>query len=87
MKLNSPDRFKEEDKKKVIDFLNFVAKRAKFDGLNVKEVIEFYGLLSFCQQVLIYKLDAHILDSIKVYEVKKEKTRSRIKEKKNVTAT
>ena len=68
MDLGSPNRFKDEDKEKVVKFLNFIAKNAKFNDLDVKAVIEFYGLLSYCQQVLISKIDAHCAEIIKVHE-------------------
>jgi len=63
--------FKEEDKKKVIDFLNMVAVKAEMK-LNTQEVIKYYGLLSFMQQELIPKIDANILEIIKVEESKEE---------------
>ena len=62
--------FTEDDKKKVIEFLNCVAKNAKFD-LSVPEIIEFFKLLSFMQQSLIPKIDANILEIIRVVEASK----------------
>lgn len=80
MDFNSPDRFKEEDKKKVVDFLNFVANKAKFE-VNVKETIEFYSLLSYCQQTLLKKINAHVLDDIKVHEPESEEVPEEVKKK------
>lgn len=68
MDINNPSRFKEDDKKKLVDFLNFVAKKAKFSDLDIKEVIEFYGLLSFCQQTLMKKINDHIVEVVKIHE-------------------
>jgi len=65
------NNFTEDDKKKVIDFLNCVAKNAKFE-LNVPEIIEFFKLLSFMQQSLIPKIDANILEVLRVVEAAKE---------------
>lgn len=59
--------FTEEDKKKLIDFLNMVAKNANFQ-LNTQEIIEYYGLLSHMQTVFLKKVDDHILEVIKVIE-------------------
>jgi hypothetical protein len=82
MELNSPERFKEEDKEKVVEFLNFVAKNAKFSDLAIPDVIKFYGLLSFCQQTLLKKINSHIVDSIKIHtppepEPKKSRAKSK----------
>lgn len=63
--------FTEDDKKKVIEFLNCVAKNAKFD-LDVPQIIEFFKLLSFMQQSLIPKIDANILEVLRVVEASKE---------------
>ena len=63
--------FTEEDKKKVIEFLNFVAKKAKWET-NTQEVIEYFRLLSFMQQSLISKIDANILEIVKVVESPQE---------------
>lgn len=71
MDLTSPDRFKDSDKEKVTAFLNFVAKKAVFT-MDTKETIEYYGLLSYCQQVLLKKIDSHIMGEIKVHEPVKE---------------
>ena len=65
------NKFTEEDKKKLIDFLNFVAKKAKWET-NTQEVIEYFKLLSFMQQTLMTKVDANILEIIKVVEAPTE---------------
>lgn len=61
------NNFTEDDKKKVIDFLNCVGKNAKFE-MGVPDIIEFFKLLSFMQQSLLPKIDAHILEVIRVVE-------------------
>lgn len=63
--------FTEDDKKKVIEFLNCVAKNAKFE-MSVPEIIEFFKLLSFMQQSLIPKIDANIFEVLRVAEIPKE---------------
>lgn len=65
------NKFNEEDKKKVIDFLNLVAEKGNFN-LDTKEVIKFYGLLSYMQQTLLPKIDENMLEVKKVIENKKE---------------
>lgn len=62
--------FTEDDKKKVVDFLNCIAKNAKFE-MGVPEIIEFFKLLSFMQQLLIPKIDANILEVLRVVESSK----------------
>ena len=61
--------FKEEDKKKVVEFLNHVARHGKFTH-NVQELIEFYKLLNFMQTEILPKIDANILEITKVVEPK-----------------
>jgi hypothetical protein len=62
--------FTEDDKKKLIDYLNFVAKNAKFKELDTKDCIEYFKLISFMQQVILPKVEANILEVIKVTENK-----------------
>ena len=63
--------FTDEDKQKVIDFLNMVAEKAKFE-LDTKEVIRYYGLLSFMQKTLLKKVDLNVLEVKRVVEAKAE---------------
>lgn len=65
MKENS---FKDEDKEKVIEFLNFLAQHAKFDDLNIEKIIKFFKLLSYLQTQIIPKINDHILEIKKVHE-------------------
>lgn len=53
--------FTEDDKKKFIDFLNAVATHAKFE-LNTQQLCEYFKLLAHMQQVMLPKIDAHILE-------------------------
>lgn len=62
-----PNKFTEEDKQKVIDFLNMVAKKAKFE-LTTGEVIDYFKLLSYMQQKLLTKIDSNILEIKRVVE-------------------
>jgi hypothetical protein len=62
--------FTEADKQKFIEFLNIVAKCAKFE-MNTQEIIEYFKLLSHMQQVMLPKLNANILEVVKVEEAKK----------------
>lgn len=73
------NKFNEDDKKKLVDFLNIIAKKAKFE-MDTSEVIKYYGLLSFMQQELLPKIDANIMEVVKVVEPeKKEKAKTRAK--------
>ena len=60
-------KFTEEDKKRMLEFFNMVAEKAKFD-LNTQEIIKYFGLLSFIQRELIPKIDNHILEVVRVVE-------------------
>lgn len=59
--------FSEDDKNKVVQFLNHVAKHATFEH-KTNEAIEFYRLLSYMQQNLIPKIDANCLEVKKIIE-------------------
>lgn len=59
--------FTEEDKKKVIEFLNFVASKAKFE-VDTQEVIAYFKSLSYMQQELIPKISSNILEVKEVIE-------------------
>jgi hypothetical protein len=61
--------FKEEDKTKIVKFLNHVANNAKFEH-SVMQSIEFVKLLTYMQQELIPKVDSNILEVKKVIENK-----------------
>lgn len=63
--------FTEEDKQKLIDFLNMVAKHATFN-LKTTEIIEYFKLLSFMQQVMLSKVNDNILEVKRVVEAEKE---------------
>lgn len=71
--------FKEDDKKKVIDFLNLVATHAEFK-LKTPEIIEFFKLLAYMQKELLPKIDSHIFEVKRVIseqETVKEKKKSK----------
>ena len=59
--------FNEDDKQKFIEFLNAVAKHAKFD-MNTVELVAYFKLLSHMQQKILPKLDANILELKRVVE-------------------
>lgn len=65
------NKFTEEDKEKVVQFLNLVAKNANFN-VNTSQIIEYFKLLSFMQQTLIPKIDDNILELKKIIEDNKE---------------
>ena len=63
--------FTDDDKQVVIDFLNMVAQKAKFE-LDTSEVIKYFKLLSRMQQNILPKIDANILEIKKVHEAPEE---------------
>jgi hypothetical protein len=54
-------RFNEDDKKQVIDFLNMVAKNAKF-SFDTTEIIQYFRLLQHMQGKILPKIEANILE-------------------------
>jgi len=75
-----PNSFNEKDKEKVINFLNMIAKHAKFE-FNVQETISFYGLLSHMQQEIIKKIDSNILEIKSFIEPPKSQSKGKGKGK------
>ena len=74
------NKFNEDDKSKVVEFLNTVAKCAKFE-LNTQELINYFKLLSHMQTVILPKLNANILEVKRVVEMKEEKPKKPKKKK------
>ena len=59
--------FTEEDKQKMVNFLNMIAKHAEFK-MNTGELIEYFRLLSSMQRDILPKIDANILEIKRVIE-------------------
>jgi hypothetical protein len=57
--------FNQNDKEKVIEFLNLIALKADFNNMSVKDNIKLFGLLSFMQKTLIDKIDNNLLEVTK----------------------
>ena len=74
-------KFTSEDKKKVIEFLNYVAKYGEFT-MKTQEIIEYFKLLSHMQQQIVPKMEANILEVKSIKEVKKEESQEVIEPKK-----
>lgn len=60
-------RFTEEDKQKLVEFLNLVAKHAKFT-VDSQELILYFKSLSYMQQRLLPKIEANIFEVKRVIE-------------------
>lgn len=65
--------FKEADINRFVDFLNFIANHAKFDGLSVKDQLEFVRLLNHQQQVVLTKMQELIFEEPKLHTPKEDK--------------
>ena len=61
------NKFTEEDKEKVIKFLNMVASKGTFN-LNTNEIISYFSLLKYMQQELLPKINSNILEVVEVIE-------------------
>lgn len=66
--------FKEDDRQKFVEFLNIIAKNAVFT-LKTDEIISYFRLLSHMQQSILPKINANILEIIKVSEAKPEEVK------------
>jgi hypothetical protein len=64
--------FTEEDKTKIIEFMNMVAKNAEFK-FKTEDVINYFKLLAHMQQKILPKIDANILEVKRIVEAKEEK--------------
>jgi len=75
-------RFNEEDKQKLVEFLNLVAKHARFN-LDTSELIQYFKNLSYMQQRILPKIEANIFEIRRVVETAeqveptKEETKSK----------
>ena len=56
--------FTEEDKAKFIEFMNMVAKHAKFE-FKTEEVISYFKLLAHMQQKIVPKIEANIFEVVR----------------------
>ena len=61
------NKFNQEDKKKVIEFLNTIATNAEFQ-MKTPEIIKYFHLLHYMQSTLIPKIEANILEVTKITE-------------------
>lgn len=60
-------KFNEDDKQKVVEFLNLIAKHASFN-MNTSEIIQYFKSLSYMQQKLLPKIEANIFETKRVVE-------------------
>ena len=60
-------KFKDEDKDKVIEFLNLIATHGKFN-LSTQEVIKYFQLLNYMQKIILPKIDANVMEVKRVIE-------------------
>lgn len=75
-------RFSEEDKKKLVHFLNQVFKHGNFT-LQTQDIIDFYSNLLHIQKVILPKIEANIFEIKKIHETPpQEPTEKPVKAKK-----
>lgn len=65
-----PNKFTEEDKAKVVEFLNFIATKATFSNWKTEDSIKHFKLLAHMQQVILTKIDSNILEVGAVKQMK-----------------
>jgi len=57
-----PGSFTDHDKQQVVDFLNFIAKKATFTDWTTEDTVKHFKLLAHMQQVILPKIDAHVFE-------------------------
>ena len=60
------DTFNEEDESKVVEFLNFMAKKATFKDWTTDDTVTHFKLLAHMQQQILPKIRSNILEIKKV---------------------
>jgi hypothetical protein len=70
--------FTEEDMKMVVEFLNLVAKHAKFE-LDTVQLIEYFKHLQFMQKSLLPKMNNHILEIKRLIEAENNENKEQEK--------
>jgi hypothetical protein len=68
--------FTDDDKQKVVEFLNLVATNATFE-MSTDEIIKYFRALSHMQQVILPKINANIFEIKQVHETKPEEKPSK----------
>jgi hypothetical protein len=58
-------QFTKEDKEKFVEFLNTIASCAEFK-VNTTQLIKYFKTLSYMQQKILPKIEANILEIVKV---------------------
>lgn len=66
------NKFNQEDKQKVVDFLNMVANHATFN-MSTNDVIRYFKLLAHMQQSILPKIESNVLEVTRVVEPEKPK--------------
>ena len=76
--------FTEADKQKFVEFLNIIAKCATFE-MKTDEVITYFKLIAHMQQVMLPKLDANILEVVRIGKAQEVEKKSEPKAAKTKT--
>lgn len=77
--MNFKAYFTEDDKAKIVKFLNLVAKHARFD-VDTSELIDFFKHLQFMQQVVVPKVENNIVEIKQIVENKEKAAEEASKE-------
>jgi hypothetical protein len=59
--------FEEQDKERLVEFLNFITLKARFE-LDVKEAIKLRDFLAWMQSTVLVKMSKNIMGEVKVHE-------------------
>ena len=67
------NKFTKQDYDKVVEFLNFMATKATFNNWKTEDSITHFKLLAHLQQVVLPKINEHILEITRVMDAPKDK--------------
>jgi len=65
------NKFTDEDKAKIVEFLNFIATKAEFNAWKTEDSVKHFKLLAHMQQVILPKIEANIFEVKEVVQAKK----------------
>lgn len=70
--MDMKNKFKEEDRKKLVAYMNSVHTHCKFNDMSQQQIIEHFKLLAYIQQEVIPKIEANILEIVALHEDNKD---------------
>ena len=73
-------KFNQDDKDKLVKFLKMIKDKARFEH-TATEAVEFVQAWLFVEQTILGKINANIMDGMKVHEAPKEEMKKKATKK------